>query len=324
MKRLHAVMLVSAGMLIGFVSGAALTTAYSEQRQFDYNQVVGQFGETKITRSRLAEHAIAQVGPRLLRDTLADIAVVEEEARKRGVTVAADEIKQRIDETFKFAESEKARKQLEAVPQWLLQERIRTMLLVEKMTGTTVSKNEVDTFYTEHPNLFFRPAMADLLCIATPKKNDAQVAFNRLKDGENPAMLSQKFSSDASLKEAKGDIGWATRAMLMPDAAEAVFDANNGNGLKCGEFTPVLTTKEKGQTMYVIFVVKEMRPNYAPRLEDVRPAVTFLARTAKFEDQAPKWFKENAAKGQWKQIRDINDPASDLVAVPISADRYGK
>lgn len=318
MTRLYALLLLSIGLLAGFLGGAALTTAYSQPQQFDYTQVVAQFGETKITRGRLAEYALAQNGMVQLAGTLRSVAVVEEAARKQGVTVSADEIKQRIDEVYALTESDRERRALDATPSWLLEENMRTRLQAEKLMGLALSDNEVSNYYTSHPQQFFRPAQADLICIATSNRTDALTALNRLKDGEDPEKLAQQYSSEKVLREAKGHLGWTIRDMLNPEAAEAIFDANKGLGMKPKQFTNVIQTKDGNQAWYLVFYVTEMRPNFTPTLEQIRPAVQYIARTEKFEKAAPQWFKEQFNAGEWLQVGDLFNPASPLKVTKIT------
>lgn len=328
MKRTQLLITLLAGVFVGFLCGAALTAAHSDPPKFDGDQIVAQAGETKVTRGALAQYALSQLGNKLLDGQVRDMALVDEGARRAGVTVTADEVEQRIKESFQFAEDAMARKRLEAVPHWILAEQMRPVILLEKMLKITVSPNEVENYFATNSGVFFKPATVRLTCIATLEKADAERALKRLKDGEDPGKVSEQLSSDDELQKRKGDVGWFGRNSMSPQVAEAVFEGNDGNPLKPKQFTGILNNivsdpKSDGTTVqYLIFYVTDYAPSVQPKLDDVRPAALFYARAQKLSARAPGWFLEHLKDVEWKRIKDAGDPQSELVTVPLSAADY--
>ncbi len=322
--RIHSIVLAASCLLIGFLCGALLTTAHSADPTLDFSQVVAQMGDTRLTRGRLAEFALEKVGDSILNGELLDIALVEEAARKNGIQLAPAEVQQRIDEMFKFAESAMARKRLEAVPRQVLTQRLRAVLLTEKMLNLKdVSPNEAETYFTTRPQVFFSPALAKLICIATSSETDATRAFKRLRDGEDARKLSEILSADKVLRESKGDLGWFARASMSPQVAEAIFDANNGKGLRPKEFTkPLEHLSETGAKQWLIFYVEDFQASKQPSLEEVRPAATFYARAQKYSLLAPDWFIGQAKGAEWKRVKSLFDPAAPLEASSVDFNRY--
>jgi len=333
-KRISSFAVLAVGIIIGVLGGAALTTAYSEQAKIDYNQAVARAGETTITRGRLAEYAISSMGDKLLATELHEIAIAEEAARLQGVTVSAEELQQRVKDSFDFAESAMVRERLKAVPPQLFAERLHAVMLVEKMIGVKVTDVDAKTFYYDpkHSYLFIQPALVKATWIVTDTEENAAAALNRLKDGEDPKVVAADCSSDDTVRERKGDLGWFSRGSLNPTLAEAVFDAHNNKGLAKNEFTnyvPIKTDQivkdDKGiertvqATQYFILAVNDVVAAKTLTYQEAMPAATFYARTYKYAMQAPKWFANQEKMITWKVAKDLFDPISELQVVPPSA-----
>ncbi|HEY3376100.1 MAG TPA: peptidyl-prolyl cis-trans isomerase [Armatimonadota bacterium] len=341
MKRIQLWCVLCSGILIGFLSGAMVTNAYSDAIKFNFDQVVGQLGETKITRGDLAQAAITKdagrqpLGLDLLSGELQEQVLVNEAARLANVTVTADEVDQRIQETFTFAQSAMTRKRLEAVPRQNLEKQLRLVLLVEKMTGLAVTPEEARQFYAKHPDVFSAPPMAKLICIDTLNIDTATKAYNRLKNGEDTSAdastLSKMYSTCEVLNHHKGVAEWASPSSMSPQVAATVFGNEENPALKPGDYSKVISLKipdsidpAKSRTGYLIIYVDDIHPAHTPKFDEVRTAATYFCRAAKFSDVAKLWFAKQAQTiGQnWQQITDLRDPLAPLKTMPISAQRY--
>jgi hypothetical protein len=339
MKRLPSFLLLASGILIGLLCGAVITTAYSDQVKFTYDQVVGQAGETQITRGQLAEKALAKksvrtsLGMELLTGEMQDRALVAEAARRAGVTVTADEINARIAELAQFAENGLAKSQLDAYRRPEQVELVRSTLLAEKMMHITVSEEEAREYYMRHPSLFIVPAMAKLVVINTTNRNKALQAKTQLEQGKDAQALSQLYSTDKSLRDAKGYVGWVLRSNMGPQVSDAIYGTNDQPALKAGEWTDVLTIQSPNPdpaaatstiTEYVIFYVTDIQNNVVKKFDEVHDAVMFYCHLDKYYAQAPAWFKEQAQKIPWQQVKDLDDPQAHLDTIPINPNKWDK
>lgn len=331
MKRIYPLALVFSGVLIGVLCGTMLTTAHSDQVPYRYDQVVMKIGETTVTRGELAEKLIASYGETTLSNELLDRALVTEAARRNGVTVTADEVEQRMKETLDFAASAAAKKRLEAVPQDVLADNLRMILLVEKMTKLTVTEDEARVFYGKNPSIFTHPAMAKVTMIDTETLTKANTALNRLKGGEDPGELSSLFSTDKALRDRKGDLGWTLRSQMSPQVAEAIFDGNNGKGLGQGQFTDIIRVDTPDQEIpdkktaeFIIFYINDVAHEYVPKFDEIRTAALYYCRANKYAQVAGTWFRDQAATigHERKQLQNFTDPQAALVDMPINPNRY--
>ncbi len=284
MKRIHPLIILSAGLLVGLLCGAGITAARSDPPKFDSEQVVAQSGETKITRGQLAQYALSEVGNSLLTLHVRESTILTEAARKANISVSADEIAQRIDERLKYGSSEEERKQLEAKPRWILEEQLRPVMLLEKLLKLQVNDSEAKNFFTGNPNLFSHPARYHLICTATNSQASAESALQQIKDAKNAdevRAISQDLSADDSLRSAKGDIGWTDSDGMTFREGQAICEGNDGHPLKPGQCTGILYAQANTQTPYQIFYVAEFTPEVHPAFEDVKATAVYYTRAQK-------------------------------------------
>ena len=176
----------------------------------------------------------------MLDEQVRDATIVTEGARRAGISVTADDLQQRIDESLKFAVDEGQRKQILATPRWILEERLRTILQLEKLLKITISENDARDFFQANPKFFIHPASVHLICIASNNQANAESALKQLKDNVDPGKVSTELSSDEELKAHKGDIGWVGRESMTPPVEAAIFAGDNGNPLKPKQFTGII------------------------------------------------------------------------------------
>ncbi len=341
MKRLSPLMTLVIGLSVGLSVGAALTAAVGDQIRMNYDQIVGQAGETTITRGKLAEYCIARIGWKVAPE-LQEQAVLEEALRTSGFTVTDAEVQARIDLLTRYAaDNELARQQLEAYPQNVLREKLRAILLSEKALHITITAKEAEDFYLTYPGLFFSKPMAKLICIATTNLTEARRAMQRLRDGEDPSKLSAMLSTNEKIREVKGDVGYQTRDRVNSSKlAEQIFDANDGKGLKPGQYTePIEIVTEfmrdklgpDGRTIirpdgkpekevvriseHWIAYVADFKQSKTPRLEEVRDVAALLARGTKLQQTLPKWIAQQRQQITVKWVKDFDDPAAELQVV---------
>ena len=337
-RRSFPLMYLAAGLGVGFLCGAIITIARGDLVKVNYDQVVGQVGETTITRSQLAERAIAISGAKVLDGELKHQAYVQEAARRAGVVVSTAEVDQRIEEYRNLLKQYKELADLlgsehtfNATPHWLLEEQFRTALDAEKMLDVKVSEADIEKCFTEKLNRFYHPPMVKLILIACSNETDARKAWNRLKDGEDPGELSHLYSSAEDLRNAKGDIGWVPESKMSKEVSDAVFGAHDGLGLKPKEFTEVIrytsehaNAKDFGSTTttdFLIFYVDGYQPKAEKKIDDpgVHDAVKLVERVLKVAAQEGEWYKKEEKTTDWKRVKDLLDSQAIPVAVAAPA-----
>ncbi|MHB9023344.1 MAG: foldase protein PrsA [Armatimonadota bacterium] len=314
MKRVHSLLILCTGLLIGFLGGAMVTVVYSEQAKYNYSQVVARAGETLVTRDQLAETMILKGGNKVLDGELRYSASVEELARRAGVTVTADELSKRLEECYKTYDILGKRKAIDSMPLPLLHEQMHITMLAEKILKLTISDREAEVYFQEQRSQFYKPALYKLILISASTEADAASIIKRLKKGESARALAKLFNVDDRLKAAEGDIGWVARTSMGPAVADAIFEANDGKGLRAKNFTTPIIQKneETGGADYLIFYVDNYQADYAPPFEEVHPAATFLARGVKVATQFKTYFDQHKSEVEWKRVKDLFDPKAQL------------
>ena len=124
-----------------------------------------------------------------------------------------------------------------------------------------VSDQEIQNFYTEHPNDFQRAEQVHarhVLIKADPAADEQTRSIARMKadqvhqravNGEDFATLAKELSEDANAAQG-GDLGFFEKERMVPAFAEAAF------ALQPGQISPVVET----QFGYHVIKVEERRP----------------------------------------------------------------
>ncbi|MCS7309460.1 MAG: peptidylprolyl isomerase [Armatimonadota bacterium] len=219
--------------------------------------VVGRVGGAVVTREEMLRTMEAWYGPQVVEELLA-MKVVEQEARKYGVTATKAEIDQRYNEaiegmrarvppgadvTVELAKQGWTRAHMEAV--------LRRALLLEKLVARTVRDDD----FIQARHILIQPQMPainpdqsvsaeerqKLFAEARAKaeedaKAKAQKVYEEIKAGKDFAEAAKEYSDDRSNKDRGGDLGAFARGMMVPEFEQAAF------ALKPGEVSEPVKT----------------------------------------------------------------------------------
>jgi len=211
--------------------------------------VVARMGNSVITRDELLKTLEAWYGPQAVEE-LISLKVVEQEAKKYGVTVTPAEVEQRYNEaidgmrarvppgadvTVELAKQGWTKAHMEAV--------LRRALLLEKLVARTVQ----DTDFIQARHILIQPQMPTI----TPDQNvsaeerqkmfaearakaeeeakaKAEKIYDELKGGKDFAEAAKEYSDDRSNKDKGGDLGAFARGMMVPEFEQAAFALQPG------------------------------------------------------------------------------------------------
>ncbi|GIV17700.1 MAG: peptidylprolyl isomerase [Armatimonadota bacterium] len=219
--------------------------------------VVGRVSGAVITRDEMLRTMEAWYGPQVVEDLIA-LKVVEQEAKKYGITATKAEIDQRYNEAIDgmrarvppgadvFVELAKqgwTRAHMEAV--------LRRALLLEKLVARTVRDDD----FIQARHILIQPQMPTIspdqnvsaeerqkmFAEARAKaeeeaKAKAQKVYEEIKAGKDFAEAAKEYSDDRSNKDKGGDLGAFARGMMVPEFEKAVF------ALKPGEISEPVKT----------------------------------------------------------------------------------
>lgn len=100
--------------------------------------------------------------------------------------------------------------------------------------------------------------------ILVPTEEEANDIIAQLKEGADFAQLAEERSTDPSAKGQGGELGWFSRAQMVPEFADAAFAMEKGTFSE----TPVQT-----QFGWHVILLEDKRTQPPPALEDVRPQI---------------------------------------------------
>ncbi|MCS6829157.1 MAG: peptidylprolyl isomerase [Armatimonadota bacterium] len=219
--------------------------------------VVGRVGGAVITRDEMLKTMEAWYGPQVVED-LITMRLVEQEAKKYGITASKAEIDQRYNEAIEgmrarvppgadvyveLAKQGWTRAHMESV--------LKRALLLEKLVARTV--RDSDFIHARH--ILIQPQMPAI----TPDQNvsaeerqklfaearakaeeeakaKAQKVYEEIKAGKDFAEAAKEYSDDRSNKDKGGDLGAFARGMMVPEFEQAAF------ALKPGEISEPVKT----------------------------------------------------------------------------------
>lgn len=176
-----------------------------------------------------AEQISDQVISRLVANRL-----IEKIARDYKVTVTADDLSEfKTNLLAQFGDEAATREELQARYGWTLekylQKVVTPIILEQKMQSVFAeSADEGLSQYNEEEvrarHILFMVEEGD---DESAVKSRAEEVLQRIKAGEDFAVLAQEFGSD-STKDEGGDLGWFGRGMMVPEFEEAVFALESG------------------------------------------------------------------------------------------------
>ena len=225
-----------------------------QQRQTQLaSEAEGQEFITQYLNQQLEQiqSMIPQVPYQTVRKLIED-ELVRQEARRRGITVDDEALRQAIEEQFgyyripptptpitetlsiatplptpvpmtldRFQEDYKSYteviKKQTGIPEAALREVFRIALLRQKLQEAMAAEvpTEAEQVHARH--------------ILVESEEEAQQVRERLDGGEPFELLAQELSTDESNKSDGGDLGWFPRGQMVPEFEEAAFDTKVGD-----------------------------------------------------------------------------------------------
>ncbi len=149
--------------------------------------------------------------------------------------------------------------------------------LKENMTkDIEITKEEIETYYAAHMDMFFRVKASHILLETEEEAKDILIKVNA---GEDFNELAKQYSIDPSVKENNGDLGYFRHGAMVEPFEEAAF------ALKPGEVSDIV----KSQYGYHIIKVEDKKVD---KLEDVKDELKTSMLMAKKNTDFVATFEE--------------------------------
>jgi len=275
------------------------------------NRIVAVVGEQVITSNEL-ERALqaAQAarptpdspyapGKKELLNLMIDKLLIEQEVKRQGVSVTAQEIEQAIN---------KKREQLQLSPsdfalalrdQGLTmddyREQVRQSLGMAKLVSKEVkspgeiSDAEIESYYQQHLAEFLSPEKVRLLHIVVRDAPGAPKTIKSIQEqfrkGASFQGLASRYSEGEEAQN-NGDLGWVELDQLKPGVKAII------SGLQPGELSPVY----KDEAGSHLFLVQGREKAMSLPLEQVKDKIRQVLHEKQFQDQYQVWLERLRAK----------------------------
>ncbi|MEO1784028.1 peptidylprolyl isomerase [Thermodesulfobium sp. 4217-1] len=219
-----------------------------------------------------------------------DNKIITQEAKKENIKITPSDVDTRIEEIKKSFPSEKdffeaLAKQKISMGELrnILEQQLTAEALFKKLTSNvTISEAEVKAYYDEHKKEFVQPEQIHLRHILVKTEQEANNIYDQLKEGKDFSVLAKEYSIDTPTKDKGGDLGWISKASLVPDLTKAA------DALKDNEFSKPV----KSPFGYHIIEKLGTRPSKELSFDEVKTTLTAQLLRNKQAQSLEKWFKE--------------------------------
>lgn len=238
--------------------------------------VVSTVNDEKITMDEIKDRMTLNYFAKTLDDAIGDKLILQE-AKKRNISVSKDELNNAIKQIKqRFAKEDDFKKELKriGVSEKDYYSMIENNLLIEKAIITILNINPTDEdakkYYDSNPSQFEIPEALRIRQIFVNTEQEAKDIFIALEAGASFEKLAEMKSADEKLRQAKGDIGFISKGMLIPDIENELFST------AVGKYTKPIKTGNG----YSIFKVEEKRDQSKLKFEDVKDKIKDLIKSS--------------------------------------------
>ena len=187
-------------------------------------------------------------------------------------------------------------------------EQIVGQTYLDELLQAHVTEAELRALYDQEVKEFRREEEIHARHILVKTEKEARDIIVQLKAGANFAELADKKSLDENTEG--GDLGYFTKAMMIPEFGDAVFDMKKGQ----------LSGPIKTAFGWHVVLVEDKRLANPPAFEDVREDIQKLV----METKLPAVLEEERAKMKVQVIKPSLGPAvppAETEAAPQSAEQ---
>lgn len=258
-------LIVSVMVLMAAIAGCTAENTASMAGKVDMNDphLVAVVGGEKIMDTDIeallneipeqARQRYASVeGKRELVQSLAEIKMLSLEAKKQGIDRSPD-VKRKID--------------------FMGEQMLARELAENTVDKITISDEEISGYYHDNREQFSTGPRVKLRHILLDSESEAQAVLARLKKGEDFSSLAREKSRCPSSQQG-GELGWATKGMMVPEFEDAAF------ALKKGQMSEVV----KSSYGYHVIMCDDVEAARQLDLEEVRDTIRQQLKSEKSEE----------------------------------------
>ena len=221
---------------------------------------------------------------------------VQQEAKKRGVTVKPAEIKKALEDQKKQVFPNDKQYQQFLKTSGMTEEdvlfRVRLNELQQRLTqkvtedATKVSDEDISAYYDKNKKRFAQPERRDLRVVLTKTEAKANQAKKALDSGQPFKKVVKQYSIDEASKSQGGLLPAVSEGQQEKDFDTAIFSANKGK----------IQGPVKTQFGWYVFEVDKITPASQQSLEESKDTIKNLLRSQRQQkalDEFVKSFRED-------------------------------
>ncbi|MHB2020619.1 MAG: peptidylprolyl isomerase [Candidatus Xenobia bacterium] len=240
-----------------------------------------------ITKQEWINAAEQLTGKQVLEQLEGQI-LVEQEAKRQGITISDKEYQDKLDEYHKSAPYKQAL--ANGIDPKVLDANVKTTMLLKKLVlKDKITEQDMLRFYDRFKDQLTQLHVAHIL--VTDQKEAERIRAEAEK-GADFAKLAKEDSKDPNSKDNGGDIGWVMAGQLMQEWGKAALDT------PVGKIAPVVRS-QYGYHVIKVLGKKSSYEDLKPEIQDQlfeqaeKPYLDLLRAKAQISDMYSK--KEAAA-----------------------------
>ncbi|MEF3280788.1 MAG: peptidyl-prolyl cis-trans isomerase [Elusimicrobiota bacterium] len=233
------------------------------------DNVVASINGESITFNEIRNRMSLNYFAKTLDEVLADKLIIQE-AKKRKISVLKQEVNELIKEIKKRFNSENDfKKELKRlnISEKDYYAMIENNLLIERaiinILNINVTDEDAKKYYDSNPAQFQIPEALKIRQIFVNTQAEANDIIIALDAGASFEKLAELKSADERLKQTKGELGFISKGMLLPEIEKEIFET------EIGKYTKPIKTGNG----YSIFKVEEKRPQTTLKFEEVKEKI---------------------------------------------------
>ncbi len=175
-------------------------------------------------------------------------------------------------------------------------DQILIQYLIEKeiVEKTELNEEEINSFYSEHKEDYWKEEEIHALNILTNTEEEAQSVLKKLDEGLDFSILAQEISIATSASKG-GDIGFISKGTLASEIEDQLFILNPG------DISDIISS-EKG---FHIFKIIEKIPAHYVDLDELREEIRYQLLPQKQQQAFDRYLKDIEDKATIEKYSDL-------------------
>lgn len=273
------------------------------------NEVVATVNGVDIKKDQLYDSMIELGGDSIL-DNLINEELLEQEAKKAGITVTDEDVNKEIEEVKKnFPSEEEFNAALQQSNMTLddlkkqIPRQVQMRKLLEPKAKESVTDEQVKQYFDENKTTYDTPEQVRASHILVGTKEEAEAIMTQLKDGADFAKLAQEKSTDPGSKDAGGDLDFFGKGMMEESFEKAAFALKTP-----GELSPIVQTSHG----YHIIKFTEHKAAATANFEDHKAEIQESLISTKISELSQTWITDLKANAKiTNHLQKEPDPSTE-------------